>query len=258
MNMKLTNQYPSLGNKVVFITGGATGIGACLVEAFCRQNAKVAFVDIEDDAAQNLVVRTGNDGQSTKPLFIHCDIRNVEKLKSAIADVRKMLGPVNVLVNNAANDTRHDFKTVSEEYWNERISVNLRPSFFAIQAVYEDMKQLGGGSIINFGSMSWYECQGNMTGYTTAKAGLEGMTRGLARDLGADNIRINTLVPGWVMTDRQLRDWVDEKSKAEINHNQCLKKPLLPEDIAAMTLFLSSDDSNMCTAQNFVVDGGWI
>jgi NAD(P)-dependent dehydrogenase (short-subunit alcohol dehydrogenase family) len=147
---------------------------------------------------------------------------------------------------------------VTETYWNERININLRHSFFAIQTVHAQMKSLGGGSIINFGSMSWHACQSGMTGYTTAKAGLEGMTRGLARDLGQDNIRINTIVPGWVMTERQRRDWVDDDAAAEIERNQCLKDPLLPESISAMALFLASDDSAMCTAQHFVVDGGWI
>lgn len=242
----------------MFITGGASGIGASLVEAFCLQQAKVAFVDIQDDEANTLVETIAKQSTDNQPFYLHCDIRDVSKLKTAINTVSKKLGPINVLINNAASDTRHDFKTVTEEYWDERISVNLRPSFFAIQAVYDDMKRLGGGSIVNFGSMSWYECQSSMTGYTTAKAGLEGMTRGLARDLGGDNIRINTLVPGWVMTERQLRDQVDENKKKEILNSQCLKRSLLPEDICAMALFLASDDSKMCTAQHFIVDAGWI
>ena len=153
---------------------------------------------------------------------------------------------------------RHDFREVTVDYWNERININLRHAFFAIQSVYMQMKELGGGSIINFGSMSWYEGQPNMTGYTTAKAGIEGLTRGMARDLGEDNIRINTLVPGWVMTQRQLRDWVDDDTAREINKNQCLKNNLIPEDISALALFLASDDSKMCTSQSYIVDGGWI
>lgn len=256
--MNISNIYPSLKNKVVLITGGATGIGACLVEAFYLQQAKVVFIDIQDDEAEKLVNRISSGPGTAVPGYLHCDIRETGTLQATIEKVRQEVGPVNVLINNAADDARHDFRGVDEDYWNERISVNLRPSFFAIQAVYDHMKQLGGGSIINFGSMSWYACQGNMTGYTTSKAGLEGMTRGLARDLGEDNIRINTLVPGWVMTERQLRDWVDEDALKEISHNQCLKKQLMPEDISAMALFLASDDSRMCTAQHFVVDGGWI
>lgn len=256
--MTLTNTYPSLKDKVVLITGGATGIGASLVEAFCRQRARVAFVDIQNVPAVALVDAMASiDGAST-PHYHHCDLLDIDSLKTVIDTVRDTLGPVAVLVNNAANDTRHDFRDVSVDYWNERINVNMRHAFFAIQAVYPHMKQLGGGSIINFGSMSWYETQGNMTGYTTAKAGLEGMTRGLARDLGQDNIRINTLVPGWVMTERQLKEWVNESTAGDIERNQCLKSRLQPEDISAMALFLASDDSRMCTAQSYIVDGGWI
>ena len=256
--MNLTNNYPSLKGKVVFISGGATGIGANLVEAFCRQQSKVAFVDIQTDAAQQLVQSIAQIKNATIPTFIHCDLLEVEGLRKAINRVRSQLGPIGVLINNAASDLRHDFRTVTEEYWNERINLNLRHSFFAIQAVYEHMKQLGGGSIINFGSISWYECRGHMTGYTTSKAGIEGMTRGLARDLGADKIRINTLTPGWVMTARQLRDWVDENTAKEIELRQCLKDQLMPENVSAMALFLASDDSKMCTAQNFIIDAGWI
>jgi len=256
--MKLTNSYPSLRHKIVFISGGATGIGANMVEAFCRQQATVVFVDILDAEAGKLVTHIASLANASVPRFFHCDLRDTGSLQAVIASVRNELGPIGVLVNNAASDTRHDFRKVTEEYWNERINVNLRHAFFAIQAVYPHMQEAGGGSIINFGSMSWHECQGNMTGYTTSKAGLEGMTRGLARDLGADNIRINTLVPGWVMTERQLRDWVDANTAAEINRSQCLKSRLLPDDISAMALFLASDDSGMCTAQNFIVDGGWI
>ena len=179
---------------------------------------------------------------------------------------RDPLGPIAVLVNNAADDARHDFRDLTADAWNDRINVNLRHVFFATQAVFEHMRELGGGSVVNFGSMSWYECQGGMTGYTTSKAGIEGLTRGLAaelgrqfpHDLGAHNIRINTVVPGWVMTPRQLRDWVDETTAQEIDRSQCLKRRLEPDDLAAMVLFLASDDSRMCTAQSFIVDGGWI
>jgi D-xylose 1-dehydrogenase len=256
--MNLSNAYPSLANRVVLITGGATGIGASLVEAFSRQRAKVAFLDIQDPAAEALVERISALAEASAPRYYHCDLLEIDSLRAVIEAVGTEIAPIGVLINNAANDARHDFRSVTEEYWNERINVNLRHSFFAIQSVYEQMRSIGGGSIINFGSMSWYECQGNMTGYTTSKAGLEGMTRGLARDLGRDNIRINTIVPGWVMTERQLRDWVDEDTAREIDRNQCLKQRLLPEDISAMALFLASDDSRMCTAQRFVVDGGWI
>lgn len=256
--MNLTNKYPSLKNKVVFISGGASGIGASLVEAFCRQHSKVVFVDIQDDEAEKLISKISENDDASVPRYYKCNLIEIERLRDVIRTVRKDIGPVGVLVNNAASDTRHDFRTVTEDSWNERINVNMRHAFFAAQAVYEHMKELGGGSIINFGSMSWYECQGNMTGYTTSKAGLEGMTRGLARDLGENKIRINTLTPGWVMTERQLRDWVDESTAEVINRSQCLKDRLMPEDVSAMALFLASDDSKMCTAQNFIVDGGWI
>jgi len=255
--MNLTNTYPSLQDKVVFITGGATGIGASLVEAFCRQQARVVFADIQDDAAAQLIASVSSSGKARKPQYFYCDLLDIDSLKAVVARVRDEIGPVAVLVNNAANDTRHDFRGVSVDYWNDRININLRHYFFAIQAVYPHMQALGGGAIINFGSMSWYENQGNMTGYTTAKAGIEGMTRGLARDLGQDNIRINTLVPGWVMTPRQLREWVDADTEQEIARSQCLKHRLQPEDISAMALFLASDDSRMCTAQSYIVDGGW-
>jgi NAD(P)-dependent dehydrogenase (short-subunit alcohol dehydrogenase family) len=256
--MQLSNTYPSLSGRVVFITGGATGIGASLVEAFCRQNAKVAFVDIQDLPARQLCQRISSIEGATSPHYFSCDLVDVDALRSIIESVGQDIGPIGVLINNAASDMRHDFRMVTEDYWNDRINVNLRPAFFAIQAVYEQMKALGGGAIINFGSISWHALQGNMTGYTTSKAGLEGMTRGLARDLGRDNIRINTIVPGWVMTDRQLAEVVDEQALGEIDRNQCLKQQLQPADISAMALFLASDDSRMCTAQNFIVDGGWI
>lgn len=256
--MNLSNTYPSLKNKVVFISGGASGIGAGLVEAFCLQGAKVAFVDILDKEAEKLIERLSANTDITRPKYYPCDLHDINLLKSVIDTVKKDIGAISVLVNNAASDTRHKFTDVTEEYWNERININMRHAFFATQAVHSHMQELGGGSVINFGSMSWYECQGGMTGYTTSKAGLEGMTRGLARELGQDKIRINTLVPGWVMTERQLRDWVDENTEKEINASQCLKDKLMPEDVCAMALFLASDDSKMCTAQSFIVDGGWI
>jgi NAD(P)-dependent dehydrogenase (short-subunit alcohol dehydrogenase family) len=256
--MQLSNQYPSLKDRVVLITGGATGIGACMVEAFSRQQARVAFVDIQDAPAQALLERVAVSGAAHAPRYFHCDLLDIAGLREVIGRVRAELGPVAVLVNNAADDTRHDFRSIDVEYWNERINVNMRHAFFAIQAVNAQMVELGGGSIINLGSISWHAMQGGMTGYTTAKAGLEGMTRGLARELGADGIRINALVPGWVMTERQLREWVNAAAEREIDSNQCLRGRLQPQDIAAMALFLASDDSKMCTAQNFVVDGGWI
>jgi D-xylose 1-dehydrogenase len=256
--MPLSNRYPSLQDRTVFITGGASGIGAMLVEEFCRQGARVAFVDIQAEAATQLLERLENLEGATVPAFHRCDVTDVDALQRIIEQVRSEIGPISVLVNNAADDTRHEFTSVTPQYWDGRIAVNLRHYFFAIQAVYPQMKELGGGSIINFGSTSWHKSQGGMTGYTTAKAGVEGMTRGMARDLGASGIRINTVVPGWVMTEKQVKLWFDETSRAEIDRGQCLKDLLTPEDVTAMTLFLASDDSRMCTAQNFIVDGGWV
>ncbi|MEZ5955206.1 MAG: SDR family oxidoreductase [Hyphomonas sp.] len=247
----LTNTYPSLAGRTVFITGGATGIGAELVAAFAGQQCKVTFVDLQAEAGEATA-------GATCARFIECDLRDTGKLSGIIAKTGEIDGPVSVLINNAADDTRHDFRTLTEAGWDDRIAVNLRHAFFAIQAVHPQMRKLGHGSIVNFGSMSWYECQGGMTGYTTSKAAIEGMTRGLARDLGADNIRINTLVPGWVMTPKQKALWVGEDVKSEIERGQSLKGELLPQDICAMALFLASDDSRMCTAQSFIVDGGWI
>ncbi|WP_185234788.1 SDR family NAD(P)-dependent oxidoreductase [Teredinibacter franksiae] len=256
--MNLTNVYPSLEGKVVLITGGASGIGANMVEAFCRQKAKVAFIDILDDCAEWLIEHTTATENCTTPRYYHCDLRNIRLLQKTIVEVQAELGPVNVLLNNAADDDRHDFRTVDVDYWDERIAVNLRHHFFASQAVYSDMKEMGGGSIINLGSMSWYATQGGMPGYTSSKAAIEGLTRGLARDMGPDNIRVNTLVPGWVMTKRQLEDRIDDRARKTISEAQCLKQLVVPEDISAMALFLASDDSRMCTSQHFIVDGGWV
>ncbi|MFN7056913.1 SDR family NAD(P)-dependent oxidoreductase [Hyphomonas sp.] len=247
----LTNIYPSLAGRSVFITGGATGIGAELVAAFAAQNCKVSFADRQAEAGHALASATG-------ALFFDCDLRDISALNEAIAKAGEAQGTISILINNAADDTRHDFSSITPAEWDDRIAVNLRHVFFAIQAVHPQMLQAGGGSIINFGSMSWYECQGGMTGYTTSKAAIEGLTRGLARDLGTDNIRINTLVPGWVMTSKQRALWVGEEVKREIERGQSLKEELLPQDICAMALFLASDDARMCTAQAFIVDGGWI
>jgi D-xylose 1-dehydrogenase len=247
----LTNIYPSLSGKSIFITGGAPGIGAELVTAFAAQSCKVSFADIDAESGRALAIHSG-------ARFFDCDLRDIEKLKHVIAEAGETNGPISILINNAADDTRHDFREISELYWDDRIAVSLRHVFFAIQAAHPQMLQAGGGSIINFGSMSWYECQSGMTGYTTSKAAIEGLTRGLARDLGADNIRINTLVPGWVMTPKQRNLWVGEEVKREIERGQSLKRELLPQDICAMALFLASDDARMCTAQAYIVDGGWI
>ena len=248
--------YPSLQDRSVLITGGASGIGATLVENFVAQGAKVGFVDI-DAGNGNALAAALATGARHAPLFVHADLTDIAALKVAIEAIRASNGPITVLLNNAANDKRHSMEETTTESWDLGIAVNLRHQFFAAQAVASDMRTAGGGSIINFGSVSWMLKQGNMPVYLTAKAAIQGLTRGLARDLGAANIRVNTLVPGWVMTEKQLRLWVKPESKEEIAKGQCINQPLLPEHIASMALFLAADDSAMCTAQDFVVDGGW-
>jgi D-xylose 1-dehydrogenase len=247
--------YPSLRGRVVFITGGGSGIGASLTQAFAWQGAKVAFVDIaleESRALVDSIAATGN-----APLFLPCDIRDIGALRQAVSDARAALGPIEVLVNNAANDERHPLETVTPDYWDNRMDVNLRPMFFAVQAVMADMRAQKKGSIINFGSVSWKKAQGGMPAYTAAKAAVHGLTRGLARDLGRDNVRVNTLVPGWVMTERQIKLWLTPEADAERERGQCLPLRVLPTHIAAMALFLAADDSAACSAQEFIVDGGW-
>jgi len=247
--------YPSLRDRVVFITGGASGIGAEHVTQFAAQGAKVAFVDIADGAARTLIGQIEAAGHRA-PLYQHCDLKDIEALRAAIAEVERQLGPITVLVNNAANDQRHRFEDVTVEYWDERLATNLRHQFFAIQAVAPMMRAAGGGSIVNFGSVSWHAAQGGLPAYTTAKAAVEGLTRGMARDLGPDKIRVNTVIPGWIMTERQITLWLTPEGERNLMQVQCLKQKLMPADVTRMVLWLASDDSRMCTAQLWVVDAG--
>ena len=247
--------YPSLADRTVLVTGGATGIGASLVEQFAAQGARVGFIDIDVAAGTALAGRLA--GSRNAPLFVTADLTDIAALRAAIETLRQRYGPITVLLNNAANDHRHDIDDTTPESWDAGIAVNLKHQFFAAQAVAADMKRSGGGSIINFGSISWMLKQGGMPIYTTAKAAVQGLTRSLARDFGPFNIRVNTRVPGWVMTERQLRLWVTDAGRADIARGQCINRPLLAEHIARMALFLAADDSAMCTAQDFVVDGGW-
>ncbi len=248
--------YPSLRDRAVFVSGGATGIGACIVEHFAAQGARVAFVDIQDEPAHALAARLEAEGHP-RPRFTHCDLRDIAAYQSVIRDAGAALGGIDVLVNNAAHDERHDWKTVTPEYWEDRLQVNLRHQFFAIQAAAPMMQTSKRGSIINFGSISWHLKSGGMPAYTSAKAAVEGLTRSFARDLGPDNIRVNCIIPGWIMTERQRTLWLTNEAKQRTLDGQCLKEMLLPPDIARMVLWLASDDSRMCTAQNWVVDGGW-
>ena len=252
----LQARYPSLSDRAVLITGGATGIGATLVEQFVAQGARVGFIDIDAATGEALAARLKEARHA--PAFVAADLTDIGALDRAIATLRARIGPITVLLNNAANDTRHQIDETTPESWDAGIAVNLKHQFFAAKNVAADMKANGGGAIVNFGSVSWKLKQGGMPVYTTSKAAVQGLTRSLARDFGPFNIRVNTLVPGWVMTEKQIRLWLDEKGKEEITRGQCINKPLLPEHIARMALFLAADDSAMCTAQDFIVDGGWV
>ena len=243
--------YPSLAGKTVVITGGGSGIGEVIVEGFVRQKSKVFFLDIAEDESKALVARLGD------VTYIRCDVTDTQALKNALADVERKAGPVAVLVNNAANDDRHKVEEVTPDYWEQRIAVNLRHLFFASQAVVPGMKKSGGGSIINLGSVSWHTAIPELTLYETAKAGIEGMTRAMARDLGTDNIRVNCVVPGAIRTPRQMKLWHTPDEEAKILAQQCLKQRVDPVHVAAMVLFLASSDAAMCTAHNYWVDGGY-
>ncbi|CAM3357895.1 SDR family NAD(P)-dependent oxidoreductase [Halomonas lysinitropha] len=249
-------RYPSLEQRVVFITGGGSGIGAALTRAFHRQGARVAFVDINEPASQALVDEL-KAATGTAPQFHRCDIRDVEALQAVIAEIGESLGPIHTLVNNAANDDRHSWKDVDVAYWDERMSLNLRPMFFAAQAAAYQMIEAGGGSIINFGSISVQMAIGDLSTYVTAKAAVHGLTRSLARDLGTHHIRVNTLVPGSIMTERQLEKWIGPEEEASIQAHQCLKLRLEPQHIAPTALFLASAESAAITGQELAVDGGW-
>ncbi|WP_151634846.1 SDR family NAD(P)-dependent oxidoreductase [Noviherbaspirillum aerium] len=249
-------RFGSLKGKRVFITGGGSGIGESIVTAFAEQGAKVAFIDIAVDASLALCEKLSVAGYE-KPVFRECDIRDIPALQEVMRSVAADIGDFDVLVNNAGNDQRHKPEEVTLDYWNERIAINQRPMFFTCQAVIEGMKRRGGGAIINLGSTSWHIANGGYPVYTTTKAAVSGLTRGLARDLGPYNIRVNTVTPGWVMTERQLTMWVDEEGEKLIDQNQCLKGRVAPWHVARMVLFLASDDAAMCTAQEYIVDGGW-
>ena len=249
-------KYPGLDGVPVVISGGATGIGEAIVRAYAAQGAKVGFVDLADAEGEALAEDLQSGGATVE--FRRCDITDSQAYQAVIADFARLHGDAGVLINNAANDTRHDWREVTPESFDSRIAVNLRHAFFAIQAVAPAMIAAKKGSIINFGSVSWMMASGGMPAYTASKAATHGMTRSFARDLGPHGIRVNTLVPGWVMTKRQLELWVDDEANALIDRSQCLAGRVMPDDIARMALFLGSDDSKMCSAQNFIVDGGWV
>jgi NAD(P)-dependent dehydrogenase (short-subunit alcohol dehydrogenase family) len=247
--------YPSLQGRAVFISGGGSGIGASMVEHFCAQGARVAFVDIDQAAAQALLARIAAAGHPA-PLFRPCDVRDIAAYQAALAELAARTGDFTVLVNSAARDDRHALDEVTPAFWDERIAVNLRHQYFAIQSVVPGMRRAGGGSIVNFSSVSYHAMAPNLSVYQAAKAAVVGMTRGLARDLGADRIRLNAITPGWIMTQRQIDLWLTPEAEADLLKAQCLKEKLYPPDIARMVLWLAADDSRLVTAQNFFVDGG--
>lgn len=248
--------YPSLQGRPVLVSGGATGIGEALVRAFAAQGARVGFVDLAGDDGNALAAQLKASGGLVQ--FRRCDVTDIDAYRAAIGEIEAIHGPTLALVNNAANDTRHDWREVTPEYFDARVAVNLRHAFFAIQAVAPGMIAAGNGSIVNFGSVGWMTASGGYPGYAASKAATHGLTRSFARDLGKHGIRVNTLVPGWVMTKRQLDLWVDNSANELIDRSQCLAGRVMPDDIARMALFLASDDSRMCSAQNFIVDGGWV
>jgi NAD(P)-dependent dehydrogenase (short-subunit alcohol dehydrogenase family) len=249
--------YPSLKDRSVFITGGGSGIGAALVQHFASQGSKVGFVDLAEAPSRRLVDEIAAAGHP-EPSFVACDLRDIAALQRAIAAIGAAQGPITVLINNAAHDERHRLEDVTVEYWDDRMAVNLRHQFFAAQAVWPMMKAAGGGSIVNFGSVSWMIGQGGMPGYTTAKSAVMGLTRALARDLGPDNIRVNSIAPGWIMTERQISLWLTPEGEQELMRRQCLKRKLVPADMARIALFLAADDSGAMTNQTYVCDGGWV
>jgi D-xylose 1-dehydrogenase len=246
--------YSDLAGKVVVVTGGGSGIGEAIVRRFAEQKSKVAFIDIKE--SQALADELNGQGGSVR--FEKADLTDIGALRSAIDRIREALGPIQVLINNAAHDERHPTEDVTPEYWDDRIAVNLKHQFFAAQAVLPDMKAANGGSIVNFGSVSWMVGQGGMAAYTAAKSGVLGLTRSLARDYGPYNIRVNAIAPGWIMTQRQIEKWLTPEGEAELMQRQCVKRKLVPDEIAKFTLFMASDEASACTNQQFVVDGGWV
>ena len=250
-------RYPSLNGAPILISGGASGIGAAMVEQFALQGARVSFLDVAEEYAVALISRLAPT-VSHKPEFVKCDLTNINELRAAIAKIEARVGAVRVLANNAANDDRHKTSEVTPEYWDERMNVNLRHHFFAIQALTPGMKQAGGGCIINMSSISWMIPSTGLPAYITAKAGIVGLTRTLSRELGSANIRVNCISPGAIMTERQKRLWMTPNYLAEIMACQSLKRELMPDDVARLALFLASDDSSGITGQNFVIDGGWV
>ena len=247
--------YFDLKNKRALISGGASGIGSSIVEHLCEQGVEVYFFDINKKEAQKTLIRIKKKNFKI-PTFIECNVQKIKQYKSLIFDIIKKKGPIDILVNNASNDERHSLEQITEKYWDERMTINLKHYLFAIQSVKKSMMKNKGGSIINLGSVSWVRGAVMFPAYSTAKAGIYGLTRSLAKDLGKYNIRINSIAPGSIATERQSKLWLNPKFKNEILKNQCLKRQLLPKDVSRIVLYLASDVSSGCTKQNFTVDAG--
>lgn len=247
--------YHDLAEKTVVVTGGGTGIGATMVDAFAKQGAQVVFLDIAEEASRELEQSLA--GVARPPKFLRCDLTDVEALGATFTAIEREFGTVDVLINNAANDNRHNVKDVTEKYWDDSLAVNLRHQFFCAQAVAPGMKAKGGGAILNFGSISWHLALPQLSLYMTAKAAIEGLTRGLARDLGPDGIRVNTVIPGSVKTPRQMALWHSPEDEAAILKAQCLHERVETEDVAALALFLASDNAARCSGRDYFVDAGW-
>ncbi|HLJ77079.1 MAG TPA: SDR family NAD(P)-dependent oxidoreductase [Acidobacteriaceae bacterium] len=250
-------RYPSLRDRVVVVTGGASGIGEAIVEAFGANGARVAFLDLQADAGEALSRRIEEAG-APRPLFLTCDLTDTAALGRAAETILQRFGTVDVLVNNAGNDTRHAIEEVTPEFWDRTIAVNLKHQFFMTQAVIPAMRQAGRGSIINMSSIAWVIPSTNVPVYVTAKAAIVGMTKTLAHELGPEGIRVNCVMPGAIATERQMRLWFTPEYQAEILAAQSLKRLLTPEEIARLVLFLAADDSAAITGQNHIIDGGWV
>ena len=248
-------QYFDLKGKRALVSGGASGIGSSIVEHLCEQGVEVYFFDIDKKEAQKTIYRIKKK-KFRIPTFIKCNIKKIQKYKTSILNIIKKKGPIDILVNNASNDQRHNLEEITEKYWDERMAINLKHYLFAIQTVKKSMVKNKGGSIINLGSVSWFRGAVMFPAYSIAKAGIYGLTRSLARDLGEHNIRINSIAPGSIATERQSKLWLNPKFKKEILKKQCLSRQLLPQDVSKMVLYLASDISSGCTKQNFTVDGG--
>ena len=248
--------YPSLRDRVVLVTGGGSGIGEEIVRHFLQQGSRVAFIDNAEQATRAFLEALATE--EWRPHWENVDLTDVDAVRAAIGRVRSALGPIEILINNAANDQRVKVEEVTSEYWDDRIAVNLKHQFFCAQAVLDDMIAAGGGSIVNIGSFAYDAGFADVVPYLCAKSGVIGLTRGLAFDYGKHNIRVNCVMPGWIMTKRALENWVGEEGRAEQNRRQCLKRPLQPVEVAKVVLFYASDEASACTRQSYLVDGGWV